>query len=138
MIKDHPMPSITLRTNLFPVDPEGDLYLCNGSPGSPLAHWLKYQLSELGYACDTPTQEDYGWGFWVTTAPEQTKIWMYVGLSEEDEGPKWVIGADHEFFPLNFRQLLLRRKGKERSEAILQSIREIAREEPGMTAETEN
>ncbi|WP_424361123.1 hypothetical protein [Methylocystis parvus] len=87
------------QTDLFPTAPEGDLEFNNGAPGSAAAAWLRAALEAEGFSCGEPSQEDYGWGFWLN---DPCMIWVFVSHAEAaDETPagappEWIVGVSHE------------------------------------------
>lgn len=100
------MPDICFQTHEFPTAPEGDLDLCNGMPGSTIAHWARAALLEKGFPCGEPIQEDYGWGFWIQR--DACSVWVGISYSggtqnDQDAVPEWWIGVAHEcpFFALS-------------------------------------
>lgn len=90
--------TLVIRTSAFPTEPEGDLDLCNGQPGSAFAEWLRAGMLAKHYVCDPPIQEDYGWGFWVKK--EDLTVWVAVGYvgntgAAEDE-VEWAVSSFYE------------------------------------------
>lgn len=129
------MHSICFRTHLFSTDPEGDLDLCNGQPGSDAALWAKRVLEASGIACREPMQEDYGWGFWLD---HTCTVWVAVSYAggvdgDEVDQPEWWIGAMHEapFFAL--KQWKRRKEGRELAGRALRILDEAIRAEAAIT-----
>ena len=109
---------MVVQTKIFPTEPEGDLELCKGQPGSAFAAYLTEELEKIGYKCDPLIQEDYGWGFWI--GKNDLTVWVAVsyacgdgradeaGRSDEDgpvgdNGGQWYVTAAYEVPFLVFR-----------------------------------
>jgi hypothetical protein len=106
--------TIVFRTQEFPTEPEGDLILCNGQPGSAVAHWLRAVLSDQDIKTGEPIQEDYGWGFWLD---DPTAVWVavsYAGGDQADpaDAPLWYVSVSHETPIFTPRQWFRRQQGR--------------------------
>jgi hypothetical protein len=68
--------------------------------GEDLAAWLKTQvapLSEQGFEISEPIQEDYGWGFWVST--DKDPFWIalsYCGEGPTEDPAQWVVSVNYD------------------------------------------
>ena len=133
------MSTLVVKTALFPVEPEGDLELCNGQPGSAFAEWLKVRLASQEFACDAVIQEDYGWGFWIKS--KETTFWVCVSFAPEEskETPdpldgEWFVTVEHEIPMLFLRPWLwhLKKTGKDESNRIFGIIRQVISDESAM------
>lgn len=125
--------TLRIQTALFPTDPEGDLELSNGSPGSHFAQWLRDGLSTRGHRCDAVIQEDYGWGFWVDA--DGLAIWVCVGYCTPDPGPindlpEWGIIVEHDASIFQPKQWFRKKEGSAAAEAIYQDVQALVKLQP--------
>lgn len=123
-----------VSTDLFPTEPEGDLDLCNGQPGSAFARWLAEKLKAKGYDCEGEIQEDYGWGFWLKKA--ELPVWVSVSYAEpyQGSGPEWFVSSTFEipFGFLNPRSWGKGKDGKLFESEIFAFIQEALENEPAI------
>jgi hypothetical protein len=127
--------NICIQTDAFPTDPEGDLELCNGMPGSHLAGWVRDGLLEKGYASREPVQEDYGWGFHLEE--RGCPLWISVSYATPVEGdpegiPEWHVGVDILASPWPFGRWGGRRRGREIEKEVFALVREMIESHPGV------
>lgn len=113
------MTDFVFQSDHFPSEPEGDLDLCNGQPGSALIQWLSNQLAQAGYAMGEPIQEDYGWGCWLQ-APET--VWLAVSFAGRENGlTEWHVSVVHAPWPFT-RQWWRPAKGRQTAQAMAQIL----------------
>ncbi|MBC7997729.1 MAG: hypothetical protein IAF58_07290 [Leptolyngbya sp.] len=129
------MLSLRVKTKLFSTALEGDRDRCNGMPGSQFAKWLKTRLSPRGYNCSEVTQEDYGWGFWITE--EKLTVWVAVSyavgdMGEEDGEPEWGIMVEFEKNPLNPGQWFKGKNGEALAKRAFLDIDSLISNDPQM------
>jgi hypothetical protein len=92
------MRKLRFRTDAFPTEPEGALDYSDGLPGSAAVRWLRDVVEAAGFPCKEPIQENYGWGFWLSSP---CIIWVAVSYTDGDQGstahpPEWVVSIAHE------------------------------------------
>jgi len=126
------MRKLSFRTDAFPTAPEGALDYCEGMPGSAAARWLRDVVEAAGFPCTEPFQEEYGWGFWLSSP---CKIWVAVshaGVNASDKyPPEWVVSVAHEhpfFAPF---QWLKGGQCRPLAEKVFEAIKSAASVDPG-------
>jgi hypothetical protein len=92
------MRKLRFWTDAFPTAPEGALDYCDGMPGSAAAQWLRDVVEAAGLPCKQPMQEEYGWGFWLSSP---CMIWVAVKYAGGEQGsaenrPEWMVSVAHE------------------------------------------
>ncbi|PPD43440.1 MAG: hypothetical protein CTY15_09690 [Methylocystis sp.] len=126
----------SFQTALFPTAPEGDLDFNNGAPGSAAAAWLRAAAERAGFSCGEPSQEDYGWGFWLN---DPCTIWVCVSHADDDEEapaegrPEWVVSVSHERPIFSPGQWLKGAQGKALAERVFAAVSRALKEAPEIT-----
>ena len=126
----------SFQTDLFPRAPEGDLEFNNGAPGSAAATWLRAAVERAGFSCGEPSQEDYGWGFWLN---DPCMIWVSVAHADgEDDAPaggrpEWVVSVSHERSIFAPGQWLKAAQGKALAERVFAAVIHALEEAPEIT-----
>ena len=111
--------------------------------GEDFAAWLAAALAPLvaeGYEISEPSQEDYGWGFWVTRG--KTTIWIAIGPLLEPEDPRearppsgtgqWLVIIAEEF-GLNPLRHLFQRPNPTLVQTVGRAVKESLQREPDIT-----
>lgn len=127
------MRQLAFRSHRFPVAPEGDLDVNNGSPGSAAAVWLRAAVEAAGLPCGAPGQEDYGWGFWLS---DPCMVWVAVGLADDDAAeatPEWVVSVSHERPLFAPSQWFKGAQGRALEETVLSILARAIAADPEMT-----
>ncbi len=129
-----------IRTDLFEHRTVGEHFINPCCFGEDFAAWLISRVESLsarGYNIGEPIQEDYGWGFWVSS--ETDPFW--IALSYADEGPTespahWVVTVAHD--PgLNVLKRLFHKPDMAAFKEVRNTIWKAIDSEPGLDVLTE-
>jgi hypothetical protein len=126
---------VTVETDLFDHREIKPHFINPNCFGEDFAVWLRAQLADLagaGFELSTPSQEDYGWGFWVTRGDDP--FWISLGLCGDGptaERAQWVVSVDYD--PgLSLRRRFFHRPDAEALARVRQRVREVLGATPGI------